>query len=428
MKKIVLNLLKKLAKDYLFRNKIEVIAITGSAGKTTTKVALGHIYKEDNSVFVPTLGYNTESGVPLVIFDLKSPKNPKNPISWILIVLKVWFRSFSKPAYKTIVLEFGADAPGDIDYLVDLASPHIGVVTTILPVHIEGFGNVENIYKEKSKIFSKMTADDFAIMNFDNKYIKEMAKNTKAKIISYGSEKTDSIYLKDIIAKETGLKGDLVWEDKLEHFRTKVIATQLTPSIIGAVGVALARNGDIKEILKSLEDFHPEKGRVNLLEGLHDSVIIDDSYNSNPESAKAALEVLEIFANKRRIAVLGSMNELGDYVKEGHEEVAKKALMCADIIVTVGDLAGKFLYPKVLEKKDDIQCFKFDDFISAGVFLKGFIKQNDVILFKGSQNGVLLEEAIKYVMKEPERAQELLVRQTPMWQQKKALIKKGNLE
>ncbi|MEI6266594.1 MAG: UDP-N-acetylmuramoyl-tripeptide--D-alanyl-D-alanine ligase [bacterium] len=425
MKKILLKILKKLAKDYLLRNKIEVIAITGSAGKTTTKVALGHIYKDDSSVFVPTLGYNTESGVPLAIFDLKSPKNPKNPISWVFIVIKVYLRSLGKPIYKTIVLEYGADAPGDIDYLVDLASPHIGVITTILPVHIEGFVNIKNICKEKSKIFSKMTEDDFAIMNFDNKYIKEMANNTKAKIISYGSEITDSIYLKDILARETGLSGDLVWQDNLEHFRTKVIATQLTPSIIGAVGVALARNGDIKEILKALEDFYPEKGRVNLLEGLHDSVIIDDSYNSNPESARAALEVLELFKNKRKIAVLGSMNELGGYAKVGHEEVAMKALMCADIIVTVGDLSGKFIYPKALEKKDNTRCYKFDDFIGAGVFLKGFIKENDVILFKGSQNGVLLEEAIKYIMKEPERAQDLLVRQTPMWQQKKSLIKKG---
>ncbi len=416
IKKFIQLILRKLAEAYINFKKIEIIAITGSAGKTTTKMAIGKLLPT-NQVFVPEAAYNTEYGVPLALFRENTPDNPKNLFSWLFVIARMTIKLFIKSPYQSIVLEFGADKPGDISYLTSFAKPHIAVVTTVLPVHLEGFGSIEKVAKEKSQLVRTLKADDFAILNFDNEYVCEMAENTEARVRSFGTVKADLMY-SNLKLSEKGMSFDVEWKGERKKAQLSVIAPQLIPSYLSAILVGLILGNDLDSLVVKLADIRPEKGRMNLLTGVHNSTIIDDSYNSNPESAKAALTVLNMFKG-RKIAVLGSMNELGDFTEEGHRQVGELAAETADIVVTVGKTAAKYLYPVIQKRMNKKFVQSFDNSYEAGEYLKELVIDGDVVLFKGSQNGVFTEEAIKYLMERPELASELLVRQGKMWQDKK---------
>lgn len=150
-KKLILWKLRLLSRTYLKLKNIEIVAITGSAGKTTAKVTLRQLLLP-SEIYVPTEAYNTEFGVPLAIFCEKVPNNPRNLIAWLTVFIKMLGKLFIPAPYHKIVLEFGADKPGDIDYLTSFAKPHISIVTTVLPVHLAGFYSVEVIAAEKAKL------------------------------------------------------------------------------------------------------------------------------------------------------------------------------------------------------------------------------------------------------------------------------------
>jgi UDP-N-acetylmuramoyl-tripeptide--D-alanyl-D-alanine ligase len=420
IKKIIQGILRNLAGLYIRVKKIDIIAITGSAGKTTTKMTIGQIVPGDQ-VYVPEGAYNTEYGVPLALFREKVPVNPRNLFSWCAIILKMAIKLVLPAPYHAIVLEFGADKPGDISYLTGFAKPHIAVVTTVLPVHLEGFGSLEEVAKEKSQLIKALTKNDFAILNFDDDYVCEMAEHTEARVKSFGKIKADLVY-DNVRLTESGMSFDIIWKKQRQRVHLPIVGPQLIPSYLSAILVGLILGNDLETLVKHLADIKPERGRMNLLSGVHGSVIIDDSYNSNPESAKAALEVLRRFKGYK-IAVLGSMNELGDFTEEGHKEVGKLASIVADQVVTIGETASKYLYPTVVKKMNKKFVQKFENSHQAGEYLAGIVKDGDVILFKGSQNGVFTEEAIKYVLDRPELASELLVRQGKMWQDKKGKLR-----
>jgi UDP-N-acetylmuramoyl-tripeptide--D-alanyl-D-alanine ligase len=368
---------------------------------------------------VPREAYNTEYGVPLALFDVKVPTNPRDLLAWAGLLIKMFGKLFIPSPFKRIVLEYGADKAGDISYLTSFTSPHIALVTTVLPVHIEGFGTIEAIAKEKSKLVSGLRPTDFAILNFDNEYVRAMADQTVARIVSFGKKDADIIY-SGLKYSESGMALDVTWKGSKYSLNIPVAAPQLLPSYLGAFAIGLLLGEDPRELTKRLSQIKSEHGRMSVLPGIRESTIIDDSYNSNPESAKAALSVLAEF-HGRKIAVLGSMNELGDFSEAGHRQVGEKAAKVADIVITVGTIAGEYMYPVVAEKLNKKFVQRFDTAKEAGMYLKERILKGDVLLFKGSQNGVFTEEAVKCVMLHPEQAGELLVRQGPMWQNKKGL-------
>jgi len=418
MKKLILWKLRLLSKVFISLNHVEIVAITGSAGKTTAKATMGQIIPKD-SIYVPSGAYNTEYGVPLALFDEQVPSNPRDLIAWSTLLLRMFFKLFVPSKFKRIVLEYGADKAGDISYLTSFAHPHIALVTTVLPVHIEGFGSIEAVADEKARLVSCLDVADFAILNFDNPYVRKMADKTVARIISYGQKDADILY-SGLKYHEQGMALDITWKGSKLALNIPVVAPQLLPSYLGAIAVGLLLGEDPQQLIGRMAQLRPELGRMNVLAGIKGTTIIDDSYNSNPASAKAALEVLSDFTG-RKIAVLGSMNELGEMSESGHREVGQTAAKIADIILTVGQIAGEYLYPVALHKLNKKVVQKFETAAQAGEYLKTIIGKGDVMLFKGSQNGVFVEEAVKCVMLHPEKASELLVRQGNMWQKKKGL-------
>jgi UDP-N-acetylmuramoyl-tripeptide--D-alanyl-D-alanine ligase len=417
-KGIIDQVLRFLAYLYLKIKKIKVIAITGSAGKTTTKVALGQFLAEKD-IYIPKENYNTETGVPLVIFGEKTPDKIVS-LAWAKIIVSCFIKLFRRAPFKWIVLEVSADKPGDISYLTTFVKPKIAIVTTVLPVHTEEFGSVENIAKEKGNLVKAVSKYGLAILNYDNELVRSMRELTEAGVLWVGEDEKADLRYENIALSPSGLSFDLIWKDQKHTVHTKIIAPQLLISLLSAFAVGIYLKEDIEYLVKRLEEFTPEKGRMNLIEGKRGSLIIDDSYNANPGSTIAALEVLGQMPG-RKIAALGSMRELGKIEKTAHIEVAKVAAKNADIVVTVGEVANHFLadeFEKLTKKKVE----RFTSSIKAGEYLAGLVEKDDVVLAKGSQNTIFMEEAVKKIMAHPEKAADELVRQSKMWEDKKANI------
>lgn len=416
MKKIIEKILKFLTIRYLKKYNPEVIAITGSVGKTTTRKAVTYVLEkrylvrtfEENS-------YNTELGVPLAVF---GQRMPVYKILWFWVVIKSAWELFFGKKYDILILEMGADKPGDISYFLDFIKPKISIVTRVTASHMDGFKTIENILSEKSKIVKILKQEDLAILNGDDSLILPLAKEVESKVLTYGLSQNNDIYAKDIKIGKAGMKCIVGINGKEYNFNPLILGEHILYSLLAAICVGVSYKIDDEEILRLLSSFKPVKGRMNIIKGIRESIIIDDSYNANPVSMVKALETLNTIAKKRRIAVLGTMNELGSFHESGHKEVGGRVKEFADILVTVGD-GGKIIAEESIKtgfSKENIYIRGTSK--EAGDVLRGILKKEDTVLFKGSQNKVMLERAILKIMKNPENAQDTLVRQSKFWENK----------
>jgi UDP-N-acetylmuramyl pentapeptide synthase len=188
--------------------------------------------------------------------------------------------------------------------------------------------------------------------------------------------------------------------------------------IVAAIAVAHQSGISIQRIKEGLKEIKPYKGRMNILEGFKDSIIIDDTYNANPRSTIRALEFLGM-QKGRKIAMLGNMNELGDFEREGHEMVGRKAAETVDVLITVGELAKKYIAGEA--EKSGLapeKIISFNDSSEAGKWLKKRLKEGDIVLAKGSQNKVRMERAVEQNLKNPKEARKVLVRQSAFWKER----------
>ena len=322
-----------------------------------------------------------------------------------------------------LVLEMGADKIGDIEYLVKFVPCDIGVVTAVGEVHFEFFGSLENIIKEKRKIISHLKESHLAVLNADDKNVIGMRTLTKAKVITFGIEQEADLKATDI--KLSHKDGQIGTSFKLETqgkvlpvFLNNALGKQQVKAALTAIAVADSLKVSLLEIIKSLSRYQAPAGRTKLIKGIKQTKLIDDSYNSSPLSAKAALELIsevEISKGARRIAVFGEMLELGSYTEEGHQEVGKKSSeVKVDMLVAVGEKSRDILRGAKAAGLAEEKTFYFDNNHDAGVFVQDRIHPGDLILIKGSQ-GARMEQITKELMAEPLKAKELLVRQTKEW-------------
>lgn len=416
MKKIVQRILKIFASLYLKNHKPEIIAITGSFGKTTAKKAVTIlISKKFKTTNLTETSYNTEIGVPLFILGKKAPVNN---LFWPITLIGCFFAVFSKKKIEKLVIEMGADKPKDISYLLSFIKPKISVITAVAKTHLQQFRTIENILKEKRKLIEVLSSDGVAILNYDDLRVRDLSQKTKAKVITYGLSSKADIYASDIKTTIYGTEFTLNASGKKTTLSVKSIGSYSLYPVLAATVCGLNYKFSLREIKESLSGFMPMKGRMNIISGRNNSFLIDDSYNANPISVLRALEVLKNIAPKKKIAVLGTMNELGDYYLEAHRKVGRKVASVADILVAVGD-GGRVIADEAnnsgMDSKNIIVKEKSGD---AGKFLKNFVKSQDVILFKGSQNNVRMEKAVIEVMVDPEKAEELLVRQSAFWRKR----------
>lgn len=351
---------------------IPVIAITGSVGKTSTKDIIANVVTQKFKTLKTQGNYNNHIGLPLTILKLRD--------------------------HEALVVEMGMNHFEEISLLTKIAKPTIAVITNIGTAHIGILGSRENILKAKLEILEGLSEDGKIIINNDNDLLHKWYKenNEKYNIITYGIE-NQSNYMADNIKSEED-KSIYNLKTEKSEIKTQIVVpvggNHFVANSLCAIAVGEIFNIKMADIIKGIESFELTKRRMDISKMTNNITIINDCYNANYDSMKAAIEYLGNIKDKRKIAVLGDMLELGDFSEDLHKkvgiEVAKNNI---DILITVGKEAeniAKKANNNGMKSENIISC---KDNIEAIKNLKNIMKKEDCILFKAS-NGMHFEEII----------------------------------
>jgi len=419
--------LKILSKIILRKYSPVVIGITGSIGKTSTKEAVFKVLDGKFRTRTSYKNYNNEIGVPLTIIGAESAG--KSLYGWAKIFIQAWRLIVNTDSSypEILILEFGVDRPGDMEYLVGLAKPKIGIVTAVSYSHLEYFGSVHNIRKEKQVLVENLLPGGLAVLNFDSRLVRDMLSDIRSKVLSYGLEEGVDLRAQDINYNFDKGSYELSGINFKLNYRGSIVPVMMKDAIsstaiyaaLAAAATGIYFDMNMVEIAQRLADFSLPPGRMNILAGINHSFIIDDTYNSSPESCVSALEVLgriKIGEESKKYAVLGDMLEIGDYTEEGHKMVGQKVFESGlNYLLVVGEKAKLIADGAVESGFNNENISHFNNSDEAGDYLLSRIGAGDIILAKGSQ-GARVEKVVKKIMAETDKAQELLVRQGKGWE------------
>jgi UDP-N-acetylmuramyl pentapeptide synthase len=415
LRRLVAKGLESRVQKLMRQHRPKLVAVTGSVGKTSTKLAIAEVLRQKYRVLVHEGNYNVDVSVPLVFFELDPPRPVTDIMAWMRLFRTIDRRLRQPYPYDVVVLELGADHVGEIQAFMKYLHPDIGVVTAIAPAHLEQFGSIQNIAREK---MSLAEGSRLALLNVDDKRVKDEGQRLSAQVATYGLQHGE-VHFSDLDRSQEGaLKGKLHLKQRNVDVQTNFLGEHSLPALSAAAAVAAELGLGPQEIATGIAGVRPFAGRMNPLAGKNGSLIIDDTYNSSPEAAIAALQTLYDLPGQRKIAILGSMNELGDFAKSAHQEVGEAASKL-DMLLTIGYQAADWLAPAAARAGlTASQIHNFDSPYEAGRFLAPKLKKGVVLLAKGSQNGVFAEEAVALLLADPADRSKL-VRQEPQWQTQK---------
>lgn len=441
-KKIILHILKIEAQLVIKKYKPKIITITGSLGKTSTKDAIYAVLSDVFYVRKSDKSYNSQIGLPLTILGV--PNGWNDPSVWIVNILKGLKLILFKNKYpEWLVLEVGVGKPGDMKETAMWLKSDIVVMTAIgdVPVHVEFFKSREHLIEEKSGLIQTLRKEGTLVLNADDADILNMKTKTKARIMTYGfNDRADLVCSNEnifYIHPETNNKDnnpvvniDKILKDTIPEgitFRVDNEGASFPVIIEGVFGknhiyaslaslaVAASLKLNMLSAINSLKNYDIPAGRMRLLLGESNTVIIDDTYNASPFAVESALKTLGSLASlPRKIAVLGDMLELGQHTEEAHNHIGKIAKETIDILIVVGPRAQFIKDGAIASGMKEENIYEFQNAILAGDFLKTFIKKGDIILVKGSQ-GVRMERTVEKILKDKKNKKNLLVRQETEW-------------
>jgi len=425
LKKIVVTLLTAEAKHVLKKFKPKVVAITGSVGKTGTKDAIFTMLAQSEHARKSEKSFNSELGVPLTILGL--PNAWSSFVGWVENVGEGFLVPFRKDPYpRWLVLEVGADRPGDIRRLRWLR-PSIVVLTRFpdVPVHVEYFESPEQVIEEKRQLKHALTPEGTLIINADDPKMVEEQVEEGQHLLSYGFSPNATVrgaeyvvdYENDI---PVGISFTVTFQDASARvsFRGALGEHHIYP-MLAAVAVGMAEGKKFSEVTAALGAHIPAPGRMRILQGMQNTTIIDDTYNSSPVAVEAGIDAMASLTSKgRKIVVLGDMLELGDFSVEQHRRIGHLVATVADIFITVGVRMRAAADATQSANAKTVRIESFQTSEEAGAFLRQNLAEGDVVFMKGSQ-GVRMERAVEQVLLYPPEAVKLLVRQDPHWKQKK---------
>lgn len=393
MSKLLQRYLKFWARKYLKRAKPKIVAITGSVGKTSTKEAIFEVLKikYGRDIRKAEGNLNNETGVPVAVLDFKKAPSHSatNFFGWIPIIISAPFKSFLIRKIKILVLELAADKPGDIKYLTSFIKPNIACITSIGPAHLEAFGTIDKIVEEKTELLRSLPSEGWAVLNIDDENLKKVSYDGRWLTLTYSIDQQADIMAKNITTEIMDFKPltKLQVLNEQGKFRAEIFTLGRAWNVYSALaGVAVGNIFEMsaEDIISGLKNIRAEKHRMTVVEGKRGTVIIDDSYNANPVSMKAALDVLKILPAKgKKIAVLGDMLEIGKITNEAHKLIGEYAQEIAAETIAVGELAKLYAADKYFKDKNE-----------AIEYLLSKIKEGDIILIKASR-GVGLEEIVE---------------------------------
>lgn len=406
----------------LKRHKPKIVAITGSVGKTSAREAVFAVLSSKYDVRQNLKNYNNEIGIPLTIIGVESGNG--NIFKWAWIFLK-WFFVLILPKYPEIlVFELGVDRPGDMKYFMSFIRPDVGIITNISSSHIEFFKTIENIAKEKRILIESLQSEGFAILNADDEIVSRMSQRTQANVITFGQNENAMISASNIIYnyqdnKLEGISFKLNYEGKNIPIRLRnLLAEHYVYAALAGISAGIVFKINLVDIAQALEPLKAPIGRLNLIEGINGSYVIDDTYNASPVSTAAALKVLERLEARRKIAVLGDMLELGSQTEPEHGEIGRKIFSAKiDLFVAVGKRM-RFAAEQLVELGfSHANIFHFDDPAVAAEKVAQIMQEGDLILVKGSQ-GMRMEKVAEKIIADKNQAKDLLCRQNSEWKRK----------
>jgi UDP-N-acetylmuramoyl-tripeptide--D-alanyl-D-alanine ligase len=348
------ELLKEIANNIRSKSKATFVGITGSNGKTTTKELIIQLLRpfNNNDEVVGTIGnFNNEIGLPLSMFQITD-------------------------ATRYAVFEVGTNHPGEIAGLAKILRPNIALITNIGDAHIGNFGSTENIAVEKKDLFKYLTSEDTVLLSADNKYTVDIQeRNCKKFVISSSQPRADIYWNAEGTNVSFNYQGDWI------KFTNPLIGKHNNSNLIFALGVVLLLGKKIEKIQESLSAMKSPKGRMEKIKGIHGSIVIDDTYNSNPTSLLAAIDFLEQH-NGNKILVIGDIAEMGVDEEIIHQELGKKINeRKIDLILGVGRLTKL-----VLNEIKEVKTRHFEEKEELYKFIEKSVVEDTMILVKGSRS------------------------------------------
>ena len=410
LEKILGSYVKKYLKSH---PNVKLIAVVGSVGKTSVKSATATVLAEKFTVRHSRGNLNTTLSAPLEILGVDGPKNAKSPLAWLKVFADAHTSIKNPDAPDIIIQECGIDRPGEMSIFTKYMQPDLAIITSVAPEHMEFFKTMDAVAREELSVSQAAKKTIFNLHDIDKKYHGLIAGNR----MSYGDQTAD-VFLKINKITNNGCTARLQFSEKTSRMVTiSVLGEHNIRSITGAAAAGLACGMDIQEVAASLAKIQPVSGRMNILHGIRGCTLLDDTYNASPIAMEHSLKTLYSLEAKHKIAVLGDMNELGDISETEHKKIGK---LCdpkqLGLIITVGNLSKTYLAPAA--EKNGCKVISFQSAPEVGEFLKNSDIKDATILFKGSQGGIYLEEAIKPLLKNSADSQKL-VRQSDAWLEKK---------
>ena len=370
----------------LKHRQLDIVGITGSAGKSSTLIACQAVLSPQLKVKTNN-NYNSESGLPLSLLNIRIKSY--SVFSWFKIILLTPLKYlFNWQTYDVLILEMGIDSatwPKNMDYLLSIVQPNIAIFLNVGSVHLNKFESLDQIAQEKAKLTNTAKV---AIINSQDKLVKKYTTNKNIINLTPTKIKFTNFYLPDIYQVGFG----------------------------AALSLAQIFNIKYQQAIINLQaNFSLPPSRSSILEGINHTTLIDSSYNSSSFACIEMLNFLNTFKTKR-IAILGDMLELGTATPEEHQKIYDAALKSADLIISVGPETKKYFGD---------QAQKFDYWWQATDFIKTQITGGETILIKGSQNTIFLEEIVKSLLENPSYSSKLC-RQSKYWLNTKSKFKTNN--
>jgi UDP-N-acetylmuramoyl-tripeptide--D-alanyl-D-alanine ligase len=359
-----LKALGDLAGWWRHRFKARVTAITGSAGKTTTKEMTSAILSLEGFTLKNEGNLNNLIGLPLSLFLLDE-------------------------SHRYAVLEMGMNRPGEIGRLTEITDPDVGLITNVGRAHLEGVGSIEGVARAKVELLEKMSPRALAILNGDDRILMQAAAAFRKKPITFGQGLQNPVRAQKIrnLGRE-GFSFDIHWEGKSFSVRLRVPGFQNVYNALAAAAIALSMNLSTDRIQEGLSGFEGIKGRFKVTPLPDGSILIDDTYNSNPSSLRAALESLRALAPQGRkvIVGLGEMLELGDETVPGHVEAGEMVAQAgADWFVALGDHAPEMIRGALHKGYPMERAIHVKDHQEMGAKILEVMKPGDLVLLKASR-------------------------------------------
>jgi UDP-N-acetylmuramoyl-tripeptide--D-alanyl-D-alanine ligase len=342
-----------------------LVSLTGSAGKTTVKEMLAAIFAVKGEVLATKGNLNNEIGVPLTLLQLAQ-------------------------SHDYAVIEMGAGKPGDIRYLSQITNPDIAILLNAKPVHLDGMGSVEGVAQTKAEIFESLSSKCHAIVNLDDDYADFWKQRIDtAQIVTFGLNTDADVGAENIELSADSVTFNLRANNQTQTVNLPVAGAHNMVNALAAAAAAIAAGLSISEIAQGLTNFSGVASRLNRSSGINGCMVIDDSYNANPEAMMAAIDVLAMQAGNH-ILVVGDMGELGEKADQFHFEIGQYAKQNkVSRLLAVGELSRH----TISGFGDNGEWFSSQQELITS--LTNSVKQSDVVLVKGSRSAAMENVVIK---------------------------------